>query len=542
MLVVCLICINMFAQKNIEQAKMIIEKEMVSFRSVLDYMNSMDEEERYDTNDINFSFGGDYFEYNGKNYENLGIWLNNFYLKELKNHMLTHFIVVDNTSVVKLSDNPVDLRYRFNATLNRKNESSTDDFKLKEEKVSFVVMVEKERGIRILGIDGQWEINPIRPQYVWDYSLATSKDIVYIGENGGDDIISITSTAQQKKKYGDLEISNIGNPVPVEFIVKPEGNLTYKKNNDTISLKLNRNYSKDRKEYAITVEQQPVNINTGYFVNKNKGPYYKTINISQSGITRPISIWEKIIYFDEYDAPNMDVKFHYGLNNTFGLSTTLRVSEDYRFTLGLYAAMCGNRISQIEWGDMFKSTIITNSSSISSEVSIGTNIIVENGVEVTVEKYKETTHLTEPDKRGYSSIVDPDGEAEHKKVYSYIMVTPGMYVNNWVHLDLGIGFSRSQDTYWMADAYVLETKEISYEKNNIPVMKTEYAANIRSGESFLYKDRANWNFAVRPGVNFLIPLDMYEESYLTIGAGYTFVPGDVDANNLDFSIGYAFQF
>lgn len=531
-------CLSIMAQVPAGLDKLISD-ELNNLSADLTYMNPRVTDEKIEIKDINHSFGGEYFLYNNKDYDNFGQWLQEFYIRELGNLKdLNHDLVLDKNSIKKENDNPSDLRYRFTVTLIRTNSNTSDDFLFKDETITFLATVNKqEERIRINQIIGNWTVNPVYPHYEWMYSLNINDNQMHFDGYGGSESIRCESTAQKVKVYGDIKKVDVGPQVKVDLIGEIEKgtfvDLKFQEDGSG-NVSVRRNYGKTPRYITFKIYQKPLDNTSG--VGSGNGPQTQTVTVSQTAIK--VSGMKKLVSFDDYNAPTMDAKFHYGLNNTFGLSANFLLA-DSRFTLGFYAAMCKNRISQLDLGSLFTSTHTMSFGG--STTNIGNTVIIDqNGGEVKVENCQIQKTVLAPDKRGYSNEVDPDGEAQHKKVYSYIMAMPGIHVNDWLHFDLGIGAARTQDTYEMADAYNIVVTETKYEINGVSNVQTEQEYK-RSGKSFLYKDFESYHFAVRPGINFLLPV-FSDEHFLKIGAGYTFVPGDKDANQLDFSIGYAFQF
>ena len=539
-------CIISFIPINAQSKSEIYEQisyTMDDFISDLNNMKDEEDETGRKIQSIGFTFGSpNYFFYNGQNYNNLSNWLRRFYLGQLGDDVLMHEMTINKNSIKKESDDKVDKRYSFKATLKRDNESNPrKDFLIKDEEVTFVVMVEEDKGVTILEMKGNWGIKRITPYYEWEYTLTIEQDSKYISPEGEEVTFKVNSFAQKNKIYEGLKKVGTGNPIRVKVSIN--GDDKSMTDGGLYTYRIKRNISYDNIVHTFKVQQQGLGEEYGKGIRQGNGIQSVDVMFSQQGKSKPLpptTFGEWLTDYDEYDAGDMDVKFHYGLKKTFGLSSSYRF-EDSRFTLGLYLAMCKNRISQLDW-NIFKYEQSQYVSVETGTTNLGTTVIVDkNGESITVEKYKETVSYIKPSKRGYSEQMDPDKEAEHKKVYSYVMVKPGIYINNWIQFDLGLGVARTQNTYRMEDAWQIKVIDKTYEKNGVGQQETENVYE-RTGESFLYKDYEKFQLAVRPGINFLIPLDKYGEHNLTLGAGYTYVPGDTDANNLDFSLGYSFCF
>ena len=524
-------CLSISAQNNLVKIKEDIEDGMKSFASELDYICSENETERRDIGSVNRFMGGEYFTYNKSPYQNLGDWLGRFYMNQLKKGEVNHVISVDRKTVKRLGTVKDGHCYQFEAILTR--ESATgEDVVIPDEKL--VVDVEVNRGsVRVLGIKGDMTIKRFTPEYRWNYELKVTGVPDVIDEYGGHYTAEVVSVAHLIKSYGDFKRDTIEiAEVPVYYLGDKDKEDKVEKG--SYNIKFPRNYSEYSKDYIIQFRQELIAKGKDFYVSQGNFSQTFKKEVTQEGTEK--TWWEKFIEIDDYVAPYWDVNIHYGLKTTFGLSFMGRF-EDTRFTLGFLTAMCKDRMSQLwRWSYTWDYTIL------GTTTNLGTTVIVDqNGADVTVEKYSEkATDIIYPSKRGYSSEIDPDGEAKHKKVYSYNMLTAGMFVNNWWHLDLGLGVARTQDTYNMGDAYMIKVMERTYTLNGVTTTDTERRLE-RTGVSFLYKDKAKYHFAMRPAMNFYIPVSS-DEIYLKVGAGYTYVPTDTDANNLDFTLGVGFNF
>ena len=148
------------------------------------------------------------------------------------------------------------------------------------------------------------------------------------------------------------------------------------------------------------------------------------------------------------------------------------------------------------------------------------------------------SELYRPGKRDYSAEWDPDSTAIYKRALSYGFIMPGIYVFEWMRVDIGLGFLRKQDTYLkknIADKYTVEYTPLS---SNAPPKENE-TVYVPSKGDFLFKDKANWQFSMRYGLQFEIPLSRYNR--LNIGTGYSLAEG-VDLNNWDFNVGVSTYF
>jgi hypothetical protein len=143
-----------------------------------------------------------------------------------------------------------------------------------------------------------------------------------------------------------------------------------------------------------------------------------------------------------------------------------------------------------------------------------------------------------PGKRDYSAEWDPDSTAIYKRALSYGFIMPGIYVFEWMRVDIGWGFLRKQDTYLKKNIAEKHTVEYTPLSSNAPPKENE-TVYVPSKGDFLFKDKANWQFCMRYGLQFEIPLSRYNR--LNIGTGYSLTDG-VDLNNWDFNVGVSTYF
>lgn len=518
------------AQHNMEIVKETIMDGMESFASRLDYLYTEDKKEQADIYVVNRRFGGEYFSYNGRAYKNLGDWLQKFYYLQLKEGEVNHVVTVNQKTVKKIGTVKDSRCYQFEATLTRSVAYEEDMF-IADEPVTIEVEVDVNGGVRILGIKGNWAIKRIAPEYRWVYELEVNNVPSNIDKLGGKYIADVISKARLLKSYGGQKESYV-DEVNVQAYYIDENDKEYKVKDGKYDLYFTKNYYSYGKTHNVRFRQEIVAKGKDFYVSQGNYPQTFEKNVYQEKGPKNIEIFD----FDEYDAPYMEANFHYGLKNTFGLSIA-GPFDDSRFTLGLYTAMCKNRISQLP-------KIVTEYyyNRVGMTTNLGTTVIVDgNGQSIQVEECTEKIiDIIYPSKRHYSNELDPDGEAKYKKAYSYTMAVAGMFVNNWWHLDLGLGVARTQDTYEMDNAYMMEVIEKTYTLNGVTKTETERRLE-RMGFSFLYKDYAKYHFAMRPSMNFYIPL-ADKSVFLKLGVGYTYVPTDTDADNVDFSIGCAINY
>ena len=90
------------------------------------------------------------------------------------------------------------------------------------------------------------------------------------------------------------------------------------------------------------------------------------------------------------------------------------------------------------------------------------------------------------------------------------------------------------------NAYGVDKFTFVKTNSSLPDVEPYYYYSI-AVKDWDYKDKNKWGFAIRPSLNFMIPLDKYYELCLPIGIGYTYVTNNNSISSIDFSIGVSFS-
>lgn len=500
-----LVVLPAYTQSVSQDTKAFIVEEMKEFSGTLNNVLTLFMEDAIEPETMDVLFGGDYMKYNGVKYGKLSSWINRYYRNQLKGVELNHTFLVRQPSIRKLSTSEADRRYIVETTMKRasaiKDASGRHDYKLEDRNVTFTVVVNEGHRMTVVGIDGNLDFNPIYPQNRNRLTLELSSKHSEVSSWGGDHTFHVTSYSCLDKVYGnrgELGIESGTQRQPYAFYVKSA--LKTDRTGDDVTVHIPSNYSRDRQSYSVHVYQLGDN---GYPFNSQ----YHTI--FQEGMT---GMWT-------LDANQWDVNLHYGFNGTLGLSTTWNF-EDTRFAFGGYFAVTPKllhywRVEQ------------------SVSHSTGTTTVTDGNYEI------KTTYLC-PQVDGYSTYVDPDNEAELKDMHVYAFLQPGFYLTSFLRLDIGLGAAMTQETFSMAKHY--DAKIIEY----TPLLpdlapQTIYTCNEWDiSHDLVYKGKPQWNFAIRPAIDFQIPVS--DSWFLNIGGGYIFALGNKDANTVDVTagIGYAF--
>lgn len=505
-------CISAHSQNEYEIKKS-IEKSLTNFFSLLSFIN--DDEEPINPKTIASDFRGEnYFRLNGTE-TTLENFLSSYSSSDLCNYFVNHTLQVSTNNIKKTSTVASDRRWTVKAKLLRENATGEDYF-IKDEDVTFIVRwngLDKE--VSILDLTFSTPLKIVRPVTNREYKFEIDRrnSILSVPHVGGEWKIAINSWYRDVKSYPGIEgKTTFGEYYLSPYTYQSQKNLkiTESSNPQYLSGYLRENYSKQPRSYTISLTQT----NTG-----------KTLNQTITVGTKPTHC---IFDFDS-DGYNQ-IELLYSLKYNFGLSY-MYTFEDSRFSLGLLAAMNF---------DKFRGMKNLDNLGISANSSIVIDLTDKNN-DGTTNGYKVTTETINPDKTNYSELLDPYSEAKHYTSRSLYLVQLGFNISQWMRLDVGVGAARARNLYFMKNAYALDIYRYEKTSENLPDIDDIYVYRNKY-KDYYYKDPAKWGFAVRPALNFQIPLDSYDESHLTFGAGYTFVPGIKDASSLDFSIGIRWEY
>lgn len=360
---------------------------------------------------------------------------------------------------------------------------------------------EAEYRVKILRLNFQETIKLIEPQQRLEYIFrmnptnSYNQTVDYWGGSFNWDIISQKRTvtiypdSDLEPQYGEYE--------PISFTCTSSSEITLEKSGSKVGGRIGRNYLNKKRTYGVTFKQ----------VGSNKLLYASIVQQK-----RPFDFFE----FDLADvSPLYQVGGFYSLK--FGPGVTfMGTSEDTRFSFGFLVAVHPN---------LFKTDNQMNKKSSSSVKADPVN------------GYYISSKTFYPGGE-FASIMDPYGEAKHYTARFLLMPRFGLHINNWLRFDLGVGFATSQDLYSMKQGYKLTIT--SYEKvdETLPDIPDVYAYT-RDEKDVLFKNKTKYGLALRPALDFFIPLGD-DEKFITVGTGYTKVLGFKRADGFDFSLGYAF--
>lgn len=512
-IIVTMCCITAHSQNEYEIKKS-IENSLTNFFSLLSFIN--DDEEPTNPATIASDFRGEhYFRLNGTE-TTLENFLSSYSRSDLRNNFVNHTLQLSTNNIKKTSNTASDRRWTVKAKLLREN-ATGEDYYIMDEDVTFIVRwngLDKE--VSILDLNFSTPLKIVRPVTNREYVFAVDRknSILSLPYTGGDWKIAVQSWYRDVKSYPGIDgKTTVGDYYLSPYTSQSQNNLKITENSNPqyLSGNLRGNYSKQPRNYTISLTQT----NTG-----------KTLNQTITVGTKPTHC-----IFDFDSDGYHQIELLYSLKYNFGLSY-MYTFEDSRFSIGLLAAMNFDKFRGMKKIGLAE---VTQTQSITIDLTGG------NGSDGTTNGYKVTTETINPEKTNYSELLDPHNEAKHYTSRSLYLAQAGFNISQWMRFDVGVGAARARNLYFMKNAYALDIYRYEKTSENLPDIDDIYVYRNKY-KDYYYKDPAKWGFAVRPALNFQIPLDSYDESHLTFGAGYTFVPGIKDASSLDFSIGIRWEY
>lgn len=505
-------CIVAHSQNEYEIKNSIITS-LTEFISLFSSFNDDDTTPNYPAVIAEMFRGEHYFRLNGTE-TTLENFLSNYDHTDLRDSlMIRHTLQVSTDNIKKTSKTASDRRWTVRAKLKREN-ATGEDYLIKDEDITFIVRWNGlDINVSILELNFSTPLKIVRPVKNREYKFEIDRrnSILSVPYTGGDWKIAIQSWYRDVKIYPGIDgKTTIGDYHLSPYTYQSQNNLKITENRTSqyLSGNLRGNYSKQPRNYTISFKQA----DTG-----------KTLNQTITVGTKPTHC---IFDFDSYGYHQIELL--YSLKYNLGLSY-MYTFEDSRFSLGLLAAMNFDKFRGMKRLDI-------------TSAYEGINITLPNqtGDGIT-NGYKVTKETFTPNKTNYSDLLDPYNEAKHYTSRSLYLAQAGFNISQWMRFDVGVGAARARNLYFMHNAYALDIYRYEKTSENLPNIDDIYVYRNKY-KDYYYKDPAKWGFAVRPALNFQIPLDSYDESHLTFGAGYTFVPGIKDASSLDFSIGIRWEY
>lgn len=498
--------------QNEYEIKKGIESSVKNFFSLLSYIN--DDEEPIKASTLASDFRGEhYFRLNGTEMT-LEHFLSNYSRSDLRNNFVNHSIKINTNSIKKLSSSTSDRRWSVRATLLREN-ATDEDYYIKDEDITIVVRWNgSDKDVSILDLTFSTPLQIVRPVTNREYKFEVDRrnSTLRVPYSGGDWKIAVNSWYRDVKSYpGIPDKTTTGDWYLASFDGRSLDNIKFEKSDNTnpqyLSGTLRGNYSKAEKVYSFKLAQLLSGKNFMESITQEK---------------------KKLIKWYDFECP---MGFHhvdliYSLKYNLGLSYMYTL-EDTRFSIGALLAMNFDKFRGMKnW--------------LKTEVTQTQTIVIGGENNNTMNGYTITTETINPDKTNYSSLMDPKNEAKHYTSRSLYLVQGGFNISQWAEFDLGLGAARARDLYFMDSAYSLEIYKYEKSNSNLPDIDDVYVYRNKY-KDYYYKDPAKWGFAVRPALKFQIPLDSSNESFLSLGVGYTYVTSIKDASSLDFTIGIRWE-
>lgn len=518
LVIFALLISNITYSQNIQEIQQNIKNSVETFFSHISSIN--DPAEPFPVNTIVDIYGsrGNYFYFNG-NSTSLKNFLNSYIDNYINPREIIHELY--NLQISKIDKSANDKRYKVEGILKRYS-TTGEDIVIKDERISMVVLWDNQCSILEINISPSLKISYPKIRYDYTFEVNRSKSNNYISYIGGPWSLSINSSRQTIKEYeGYPGMTSIIDNEPWEYRIS-SSEIKYKRNGDLLEGELGTNLSKERRTYNINLSQK----------NSDKTI---TTRIEQSAKSN----FSFADLFNIWDTPTHNIIIGYSLKYQMGISYMYSF-EDTRFALG--ALMHINFNSFKYWNldvlyDLLASdlpsgpTIIYNGEVISSDTDSYT--FESNGYEITVNKVKPS--------KEYSPLFDPHNTAHTYTARSLYMIQSGIYLNDWIRFELGLGATTYKDKIQVDDVYKYELYTYKPLVPTNPPIDDIYSFSWYDSD-YTFKGKTNWNFSLRTGISCCIPLDYYDEYYLNLGVGYVIVPNNKNCNSLDFQLGFGWCF
>ena len=470
---------------------------LCEFFSELDAINDP-EAVKSDVKDIVHSYlNGTYFKFNDVDVNNRARFIKQTYCTEyLESRIITHSLgdvgdwkFVDQGDCWKVSGK----LKAFSGT--------GEDYIIKDADAEFLIRYNgPDKNITILEIKTSPQLYVLYPQWYIQYDLKVNKDIdnLLYNQGGGEFDIDIISRARQVKKYGN-EVAEKNEWYFVEYtILNTDGLEVVSRNEDKVTIRVSPNYSNATKYYDLTFCQTML---SGEL-------YTKEVKVSQRGVPIPPN---PLLNEDQ----RLELGCLYGFDNDIGIKWMLG-AEDRRLWIGVEG---GFDMDYVGVGFATPTSKDNNYPSIS----------ISNGYKITEQKVLGKNATT---------LVDPYNEAKPFYNKAFLLPHVGVNLHKYLRFDLGLGVMWIQRAYFMKNTY--DYIKYSYESlsEDLPPIDDVYRY-IRTNESYYYKEKTQWNFAIHPSVNVLVPLGEYSD--LTLGVGYLYVPYNNEHSETSIGLGLTFN-
>ena len=468
------------------------------------------------------SGGGNYFRYNSRDMD-MASFIDWYAQKCVEGKNINHSLNITQrqTNVKPLGNSSDDQRWEVKCVMQRTNANfeegnATEDYLIKNVPVNFVVRYNGEgKEVSILEINiSNPVIQKVYPVFTNDTTFVVDKSNSRLNllSDGGDWSLKMNSYCTRTKSYPGFDKKE-SSKWSIDYAFLPNAGdaklLSTNVSNGIIQGKVPKNYSQNSRSYKVYVQQ----------TNSNKSYY---VSIDQSAAVKPCPLCD-FFEIDNYHPLNQ-IEISYSLKYGIGLSYKYHF-EDTRFYIGGKIATNFDTFRGVNW---FAGVNASSKVTINVDQHIGDEDL-----------YKINKEDVKPETNNYSSLMDPYNAAKKYTARSLFLVQGGVHVTNWLNFNLGAGIALNRNLYYLDTAYGY--RKYSYEKldPSLPDIDDVYQYSAYY-KNYYYKDSYKVHFALRPAVDFRIPLGSHE--YINIGAGYVITPGFKDGSSVDFSLGYTFDF
>lgn len=465
--------------------------------------------------------GGNYFRVNGHDFDMVS-FIKNYSQKNLEGRNINHKFDISHRkiNVKPMSQSSDDQRWQVNGILKRSNanfkKDSKEDFLIKDEPMSFIVRYNgegKEISILEINIENP-NIQKVYPVYTNDtiFTVDNGQSKTHLSSNGGEWHLKMNSYCIQYKSYPGFYQTDKKISLLDYSLIKQTGKSridNIKLVNGIITGSIPQNYSENNRSYSLTLRQN----------NTNR---QQTIVISQSGAVTPCYWCD---FFDVDNFYNFN-QFDLSYSIKYGIGISYRCHlEDTRFSFG---GLIATNFDTYRGWESLEKTVKQN-----IEPSIGGSNIIKGDM------YKVHSEIVKPETSNYSSLMDPYNSARKYTARSIFLLQAGVTITNWFSFNMGAGVALSRNKYFLETAYGYT--KYSFEKLDPMLPDIEDIYSYRAYyKDYYYKDPIKVHFAMRPSLDFRIPIQWDE--YLNLGLGYVVTPGYKEGCSLDFSIGYTWSF
>ena len=283
------------------------------------------------------------------------------------------------------------------------------------------------------------------------------------------------------------------------------------------------------------VGNTPINIKTTsgtHTLSLSANKYYEyssNIDLDAGANSKYISLTRKTSWFFRWNNSDVAIdyaSYMYSPKYPIGLQYLHRFEDSYFLFGGIVALSSG----------LFRGMDLISATSVSQSVSISIGT-TSSGTSTGIQEQTSTIDISD---EPYSNYVDPYNEAKHYDANALLLANLGYNLCNGIILEAGIGAAYHQDRYYMGQTYSINkttrTNTITGEVTELPY---EY---VQQPTDKWYKENGKWSIATRFGTKFLIPLSSYDENFITLGGGYTFIFANHKYNSWDVNIGYSWNF